>query len=81
MKNLIVVASFVANTADGEDDLRIFWIFFNLGAQTLNVNVDQSSVGCVAVAPHFAQQFFTGEYLLCLAACLDVAYADKPSCS
>src|SRR5699024_4141201 len=42
----------VADAADGHDDLRVLRVVLDLRAQPLDVDVDQSGVGAVAVAPH-----------------------------
>ena len=41
----------------------MFGVMFNLGAQALNVDIDQSRVRCMPVTPDFLQQDFASEHL------------------
>ena len=56
-------AGTVPNPADGHDQLGLFRIAFDLGTQTLDVNVHQSGVGGVPVSPHLLEEFLAGEDL------------------
>src|SRR5699024_235092 len=53
----------IADAADGHDDLGVLRVVLDLGAQPLDVHVDQAGVGAVAVAPHVAQQHVAREHL------------------
>ena len=45
------LAGLIANATDGQDDLRVFRIVLDLGAQTLHVHIDETGIRSVAVAP------------------------------
>src|SRR4029078_955340 len=46
----------------GEDDLGVLRVVLDLGAQPLDVHVDQPRVGVVAVAPHLLEQHLAREH-------------------
>src|SRR5262249_18414875 len=56
-------AGLVPDSPDGQDDLRALRIRFDLGAESLDVDVDQPGIGCVPVAPDLLQQHLPGEHL------------------
>src|SRR5690625_5320465 len=53
----------VADPADGHHDARVLRVVLDLRAQPLDVHVDQTGVGAVAVPPDIAQQHVAGEDL------------------
>src|SRR5690242_15743288 len=53
----------VADTANGHHDLRPLRVLLDLGAQPLDVDVDQSGVRRVPVAPHLFQEHLPCEHL------------------
>jgi hypothetical protein len=52
--------------AHGHDDLGILRVLLDLGAQALDVDIDEPGVGLVLVTPNLLEQHFTAEYLLWL---------------
>src|SRR5690242_17529427 len=56
-------ARLVADAADRHDDLGALGIVLDLGAQPLDVDVDEAGVAGVAVAPHLLEEDLTGEDL------------------
>src|SRR5699024_8986154 len=61
---LFGMTSLVSDTTNRENDLRVLRVLLNLGAQTLHVDIDQTGVGGMSVAPHLTEEFLPGEYLL-----------------
>ena len=53
----------VAHAAHGDDDLGPLGVLLDLGAQPLDVDVDEAGVTGVAVAPHLLEQHLAGEDL------------------
>src|SRR4051812_40278944 len=53
----------VTDAAHGEHDLGLLGVALDLGAQPLDVHVDQSGVRGVPVAPHLLEQQLAGEHL------------------
>src|SRR5262249_31157300 len=53
----------VTDTTYGHHDLRPLRVLLDLGTQPLDVNIDESGVRRVAVAPHLLEQDLAGEHL------------------
>ena len=53
----------VADTAHRHHDRGTLGVLLDLGPQALNVNIDQTGVGRVLVAPHLAEELLAGEDL------------------
>src|SRR4051794_1314792 len=53
----------VADPAHRQHDLGVLGVVLHLGAQPLDVHVDQSGVGGVSVAPHLLEQHLAREHL------------------
>ena len=56
-------AGLVADASDGQHDLGLIRVILDLGAQALHVNVDQTSVSGMTVAPDLLQQHLASEHL------------------
>ena len=54
---------FIADAAHGQHDFRSLRILLDLGAQPLDVHVDEAGVRRVSVAPDLFEQHLTGEDL------------------
>src|SRR5215467_14129773 len=54
----------VADSADGQHDLRVIWISLKLCSQLLHPRVDQSLLGWVAIPPDLLKQHLPAECLL-----------------
>src|ERR1700729_1119290 len=53
----------VAHASDGEDELRVGRVRFDLGPQTADMDVDQPPVAEVVVAPHPFEQLLPAQHL------------------
>src|SRR5699024_11479653 len=63
----VVYTSRITTYTNAQNNPRSLRIMFDLGAQTLHVNINQASIRSMAVAPYLFQQFLARVHLPWLA--------------
>ena len=58
---LVSSTSFIADTTDRHNNFRIFWVFLNLGPESLYVNVNKTRIGGMIVSPHVFKERLAAE--------------------
>ena len=67
---LVSSTSFIADTTDRHNNFRIFWVFLNLGPESLYVNVNKTRIGGMIVSPHVFKERLAAENTTRLRCCL-----------